>query len=464
MNRSKNRMLTLLAILMIMFLALALYLAYFELVKAPNLRKNPLNMRNWVDESKFGRGKFLDRNGEVLVNTEKNKDGKYVRYAKYPYLYSHTIGYNSVKYGKSGLEKVLNNDLLNLGQDNPIAELRGKVLNPGQGNDIMLTIDHKLQKKAYELLKGSKGAVVCLNPKNGDVYAMVSRPSFSVEDLEENWESLTQNTEGVFVNRAIQGIYPPGSTIKALSSMAIIEAGVDRNYVDTGTITVEGKPYKNASGKVNGKLDLEKALVKSSNVYFVAKSLASGPQVFKDVFDNFAFNKKIPFELDVKTSHSEFQWGMDKNELALESFGQGKMTVSPPHLAMAYGAIANQGNMMRAHIVKKVVSPSGSVVKDNEGELLEKLSSLNAQTVSDYLESCASSYGADRISGIKMCGKTGTAESAKASTHAWFAGFAPAQNPDFVVVVVLEDDGRLGVKAAMPIGAKLVNYWFSLNN
>ncbi len=464
MNRSKNRMLTLLAILIIIFLGLALYLAYFELVKAPELRKHSLNMRNWVDESKFGRGMFMDRNGEVLVNTEKNKDGKYKRYSKYPYLYSHTIGYNSVKYGKSGLEKVLNSDLLNLGQDNPIAELRGKVLNPGQGNDIMLTIDHKLQKKAYDLLKGSKGAVVCLNPKNGDIYAMVSRPSFSVEDLEENWESLTQNNEGVFVNRAIQGVYPPGSTIKAISSMAILEAGVDQNYEDKGTVTVEGRSYKNASGKINGKLDLEKALIKSSNVYFVAKSLESGPQVFKDVFSKFAFNKKIPFELDVKTSHSEFQGGMDKNEQALESFGQGKMTLSPLHLAMAYGAIANEGTMMKPHIVKKIVSPGGSVLRETGEEIFERLNSLNTRIVAKYLRSCASSYGTDRLSQVKMAGKTGTAESAKGSTHAWFAGFAPAQDPDFVVVVVLEDDGRLGVKAAMPIGAKLVNYWFSQND
>lgn len=464
MNRSKNRMLSLLAVLIIIFLALALYLAYFELFKAQSLRQNSLNMRNWVDESKFGRGRFLDRNGEVLVESEKKKDGKYKRYSNYPYYYSHIIGYNSVKYGKSGLEKILNKDLLNLGQDNAIAELRGKVLNPGRGNDVRLTIDNRLQKKAYNLIKKSKGAIVCLNPKTGEIYSMVSAPSFSVENLDSDWENLVQNTEGVFVNRAIKGIYPPGSTIKVISAISILRSAIDTQYNDRGKTTVEGRVYKNSTHKGNGRIGLEKALIKSSNVYFVDKAIEAGPGVFKEVFSEFGFNKKIPFELDVRTSKAEFTYGMDKNAFASQSFGQGNMLVTPLHLAMSYGAIANHGKMMKPYILKEILSPSGSAIKKNEQGIFSSTDQRNSETICEYLRSCAISYRTDSISGVKMAGKTGTAETANNTSHAWFAGYAPYNDPDFVVVVVLEEDGRLAIKAAMPMAAKLVNYWFSIKN
>ena len=121
MKRSKRRLALVVGLFLVLFLGLVLYLVFFQLVKAPDLRANALNMRNWVDETHFGRGRFYDRNGQELVGREKGEDGTYYRYANHPNMYSHIIGYHSAQYGKTGLEKALNRELLNLSGDNPIA-------------------------------------------------------------------------------------------------------------------------------------------------------------------------------------------------------------------------------------------------------------------------------------------------------------------------------------------------------
>lgn len=461
MKRSRNRMLVLFSIMMVAFLGLALYLAYFEVVKAPDLRAHNLNPRNWVDESHFGRGRFLDRNNRVLVERQKEGDGTYIRYCKYPALYAHLIGYNSDTYGKSGLEKTLNNSLLNLGQDNPIAELRGKVLNEGVGNDVQLTIDHDLQAYTYQLLKGKKGSAVAINPQTGEILAMVSVPSFDLNEVDESWNDLLETEGNVLVNRSINGRYTPGSVLKAISAMALLDAGKAENYEDKGKTVISGYSIENYEGKAYGDIGLREALIHSSNTYFADLSQKAGPEAFGRIFEDFHFNKEIPFDLKVTTSRAPFTSGMDPTLLAANSFGQGKITISPLHLAMAYGAIGNEGVMMAPTLVKSIISPNGGHLRDAKSKILQSLDKKNAGIVAEDLHDTAQANGAQDQVSIPIGGKSGTAQIAGGSTNALYCAFAPLDKPTIAICLVLEDDGRMGYQAAQPLVLSMINYWSS---
>lgn len=461
MKRSRNRMLIIFTIMMVAFLGLALYLSYFEIAKAPALRAHQLNPRNWVDESRFGRGRFLDRNGEVLVEREKREDGSYARYCLYPSLYAHIIGYNSETYGKSGLEKAYNGSLLNLGQDNPIAELRGKVLNEGVGNDIQLTIDQNLQAYTYSLLEGKKGSAVAINPQTGEVLAMVSLPSFNLNKVDESWNELLERDGNVLVNRAINGQYTPGSVLKAVSAMALLNAGDADTYEDKGKTVVSGYEIENYQGKAYGEIGLREALIHSSNTYFADLSQKAGPEAFGQAFQSFQFNREIPFELKITPSHAEFASGMDPTLLAANSFGQGKVTVSPLHLAMAYGAIGNEGVLMAPTLVKSIISPNGGTVRQGKERVLEKLDRAHAKELAQDLHATAQANGAQDQLSVDMAGKSGTAQIGGGSTNALYCAFAPLDKPTIAICLVLEDDGQMGYQAAQPLVLSILNYWFS---
>lgn len=463
MRRSKGSLLTILTVLVGLFLLVALDLTYFEFFKAEKLRNHPQNMRNWVDESLFGRGRFLDRNGFAVVIREKKEDGSFTRYSNSPRMYAHIIGYNSKIYGKTGLEKTLNNDLLNLSNDNPIAALRGQVLQEGVGNDIMLTIDQNLQYQAYLAMADHKGACIAMNPKTGEIYCDISTPSFDTNHLEENWDQLTQSEDAVLFNRAHLGLYPPGSTMKAISAISVLEAGQETTLEDRGMTEINGYKIHNYEDNAYGRLDMRGALVHSSNVYFAEVSQKVSPDIFHKTVNSFYFNRQIPFDMGTAISRAHFAPGMDKTLLAANAFGQGKILATPLNMLMAYSAIGNGGKMMKPYLVKSVLSPQGTPVRSQSPVQLSAINPDYAKIVSDYLHSAARENGVEnRTGGISVAGKSGTAEvQGKKTTDAWYICYGPAKDPDFAICVLLEEDGGTGMDHAMPIAASLMNFWFS---
>lgn len=462
MLRSKKRLSSLLAAIMMMFLGLVLYLTYFQLVEADGLRNHPRNMRNWVDETKFGRGRFLDRSGAVIVEREKQADGSYVRYSNHPNMYSHIIGYNSEKYGKTGLEARYNNYLLNLQGDNPIAKWRGQILSEGIGNDVRLTIDNELQHRAYMALESHRGAAVALDAQTGKVLAMVSLPSFNVNRLEQNWNELIDDENGVLLNRATQGLYEPGSTMKPITAVSLLDSGIDLSYVDEGKTTINGFTYSNYREKAYGAIELREALIHSSNVYFADKSQLVSPTALQQKAEAFYFNNKVTLDIPTEISRINFTDGVDKTTVAANSFGQGNALVSPLNMAMAYQAIANGGRMLRPTLVDAIISPSGHVNELPSGETLSTpMTARQSALLREYLAEVVSENDLEAgISGVQVAGKTGTAETGK-EAHSWFVGFAPAENPQIVIAVVLEHDGRTGAEGAAPIAGRLFDFWFN---
>lgn len=462
MRRSKKRLTFLLFLFLFLFLAMVVYLSYFQVFRASSLRSHPFNMRNWVDESKFGRGLFYDRKGLLLTNRTKKEDGSYARSNKYPNLYSHIIGYNSKQYGKTALEASLNADLLNMNHENALAQLRGQILNEGVGNDVHLTLDHGLQMRAYQLMKGKKGALVAVNPKTGEVLAMISSPSFDTNRLKSEWDDLVQDADGRLFNRACQGLYTPGSVMKALTSYAILEEGIDLSYEDKGTTTIDGYTIGNVNKNAYGKIGMREALMHSSNVYFADKSQQLSEKTLQDTMKRFGFYEKLPFSLPTSICRASFEKGMAKTLKASNAFGQGDVLVNPLTLCMDYAAIANGGKLLQPLLVQSITSPQNSTVRVEETRTLQTLNSEYCRQISSYLKDTARQDGfQDALPNMALCGKTGTAQTKEEKTHSWFCGYGPYEDPELCVTIVLEDANVSGAAGAMPIVSKIFDYWFN---
>lgn len=465
MNKENIRIISVLVILCLLFIGLIGYMSYFQVFKAEAIKNNSYNKRLWINEESIVRGSIEDRNGKVLVYSEK-QDDTIKRYYKYGRLYSHVIGYSYREYGKAGLELAYNNQLLNINENAAINELINIVAPTTIGNNLELTIDHGLQEKTRALLHGKKGAIIVMNPQNGDIYSMVSLPDFDASKLKEEWGDISEDLTSPLLNRAIQGLYAPGSTFKIISSVAALSTNdFVEEYDCVGSTKINGYIFKDYQGKAHGHLDLDHALAYSCNTYFTEKSLTIGKEKLSEVAESFLFNTKIPFDLSVKVSQFPSKENIDNTGIAAASIGQGKVLATPLNMALVVSGIANNGEVMKPILVKNVVSKDGKVLRTNRPEILSKATdSIIANDLKSMMREVVK-IGTGKNASIKnvsVAGKTGTAENASGKSHAWFVGFAPYDDPKLSVVVILEEEGSTGGSSAAPIARDLMIY--GLNN
>ncbi|MCX7711294.1 MAG: penicillin-binding transpeptidase domain-containing protein [Clostridia bacterium] len=458
-----------LIVISILFLSLIIYLTYFELFTKDKVIASSYNRRQFETEEKTLRGSIQDRNGTVLASSALEKEQQ-VR--KYPYgpLYSHVIGYNSKIYGKSLLEAKYNDFLLGLNQISMVFGLRDKLSgNMKTGNNLQLTLDHKLQDKASKLLAGRKGAIVAIQPKTGEILAMVSEPDFDPNDqkLVKNWGKMVESKDAPFLSRAAQGLYNPGSTFKILISAAAVEKGMaDRLFEDKGITVIDGKKFSNFNGEAHGKINLKTALAFSSNTVFSQVGVELGEGTLRDMAGRVGIGKDIGF--DIPVSESIFPYSsMSKTDMASVGIGQGKMMVTPLHMAMIAAGVANEGQMMKPILVSKITTNDGRTIRNQKpSELYNMMSKETAAAVKEMMQEVVEK-GTGRnaaIKGVKVAGKTGTAENEftgreKNREHAWFVAFAPADKPQIAVAVVLEYSGSTGGSIAAPIARDLIAAW-----
>ncbi|MDU6065091.1 MAG: penicillin-binding transpeptidase domain-containing protein, partial [Anaerococcus sp.] len=255
-----KRLIYVLMLFIVMFLLIVLYLVYFQLFRAQTLAENNHNKRNWVNENEIKRGNIYDRNGKVLVYNEKDENGNSIRVYNNGIINSAFTGYNSVQYGKSGLEKTYNNELLNI-SDQPTSKIRDMVEKTGVGNNLNLTIDQTIQEIAFNCLGDHIGSIVVMDPRNGEVLAMVSKPSYDPNTLDQDWNTLIQNNDAPLLNRSSQGAYRPASTMKIVSSDVILRSGINTNFNDTGTVKIQNYDIKNYGDSSYGNVNLRTALI-----------------------------------------------------------------------------------------------------------------------------------------------------------------------------------------------------------
>ncbi|MCX8128720.1 MAG: penicillin-binding transpeptidase domain-containing protein [Clostridia bacterium] len=453
-----------------LFFSLVAYLTYFELFTKGRIVTNSYNRRQWEREDNVLRGSIFDRNGVVLAKSVRVKN-KQERVYPYGDLYAHSIGYNTRVYGRTLVESAYNEYLLDISRLSSVFGMKSRLSDSEKyGNNIYLSLHHKLQLYAKKMMSGRNGAVVAMNPKTGEVLAMVSNPSFDpdTKKLSEKWQELVESQISPFLPRATMGLYTAGSTFKLIISAAALENGLEsRTYDDKGSITIDGKKFSNSGGKAYGRINMEKALAVSSNVVFSQLGVELGERKLRDITKRFGIRQDIPFDIPVNESRFSYD-NMGKADMAAVGIGQGKVLVTPLHMAMITACIANNGVMMKPMLVTRIESHQAKEVKSIRPAVFADrvISRENAYKVRQMMrEVVLNGTGKSAaIKGINVAGKTGTAENELTGKqdnkeHTWFVGFAPAEDPQIAVAVILEYSGGTGGRTAAPIAREVMKQW-----
>lgn len=468
MNKEQKRITRVLFLLTLMFITLIVYLTYFEIFRADEIKTSSYNKRPSEDDYIL-RGSIYDRNENVLAYSTKEDEENQIRHYEYSNLYSHIIGYHHENYGKTGLERTFDSSLTESNLLDDMKNIFFKVLDAfkvnnekipvdkeSEGHSLFLTLDHDLQQYTKNQLGERKGSVVVMNPKNGDILSMVNYPDFNPNNLSNNWESISTDENNPLVNRATEGLYTPGSIYKVITATGALETeGIETEFDCDGEVNIGGFILKDH--RAHGKVNLSEALKVSCNVAFGQIGVQLGEANLRNLSEKFMFNKNIPFDINTKKSRFPVD-NMDKAAIGSTSIGQGELLVTPLNMALMTSAIANDGKMMTPNLVDKIVSADGTIIKQYEPELLSTVTTPEiANSITEMMIGVVDSGTATeaRIKNIKVAGKTGTAQN-PGKDHAWFVAFAPAEDPEIAVSVVLENSGGTGGSNAGPIARNIM--------
>ncbi len=458
----KNRVNIIKYVYLSLFALICLYLLYFNLFESRVISSNSYNRRLRESSENIIRGSIQDKNGEVLVKSTKYKSGVKRKYV-YPRYFSHVIGYSSKNLGSSGLEAYYNKELMS--SSDTIEALRSKINDYYiKGNNIKLTLDRSLQAYAAEQLQGKKGAVVVLRPDTGEILAMVSKPDFDPSNIQNDWESLIKDKKSPLLNRAVEGLYAPGSIFKLVVTSSILKNNLqDREIECTGEVNIGGYVIKDNDNKAHGKVKLEDALKYSCNSYFIRQGLQLGYSSINNEAARFRLNKNI--QADIQISESVFPNKTDDSNVAQQSIGQGEVLMTPMHAALMAAAIANKGIMMQPYVVSSITDGEGKTIKDYKPKQLgQVMDETTAEKMKDLMVEVVKSGTGTRakVSKVLVAGKTGTAEvGGDQKSHAWFVGFAPADQPRVAIAVMIENGGGGGSTAA-PIASRVLKKALSI--
>jgi penicillin-binding protein 2 len=346
---------------------------------------------------------------------------------------------------------------------------------PVPGKDLYLNIDAELSRVAFEALEGEKGAVVASEAKTGAILVLVSSPSFDPEKITP--EILTDKNQPMF-NRAVAGLYPPGSTFKIVSATAGLEEGKineGTTYVDTGEIRVGSYVYKNwyftQYGKTEGEINVVGALKRSTDTFFYKLGEWVGPTKLADWAKAFGFGKPTGIDLPAEAvgrvpDPSSGQWFLGNTYHF--AIGQGDLLVTPLQVNVMTSIVANGGKVCKPVIVK-IQNPKSKIQNDNLKFKIEECKNLQLKPETLRLvkegmrQACApggTAFPLFNFQPVVAC-KTGTAEFGDPAhrTHAWLTAFAPADDPQIVVTALVEAGGE-GSRVATPIVKKVLEEWF----
>ncbi len=448
------------------FFILSLGLVYWQGAQADTLLENPANKRLILMENRVTRGGIFDRNGEIIAQT-KTTNGKKARvYAKDAEMFEPLLGYSSVTLGSSGIEGSSADWLLGVKNATPTQAIQQLFALPRNGDDVVLTLDSRLQSLAYNALKGKLGAAVAIDPRTGEVLALVSQPSFSPTTLEETWKTINEQTGSPLRNHAFS-LFPPGSVMKVVTSAALFRSGINTTdlYESKGSAVINGQTITEQNGKAFGWVNYNMALADSCNAYFATFGVQAGDKTFLSTTKGFGFGQKIPFEFNVPTSSitnaakPKLPATLSTNLLAASAFGQGEVLVSPFHMALVAAGIANHGVIMTPHLIERVLDPTQTIAFEQKPQpWLNALNKEEADKITSAMVSAVNDGTAapGAIPGVQVAAKTGSAEHpGEGKTHAWFIAFAPAEAPRIAVAVLVENGGT-GGGAAAPIARQIM--------
>lgn len=417
------------------------------------------NRRRNVAGQQVLRGPILDRRGMVLAAPHPGSIWK----RRYPLGAAavHPLGYYHPRYGITAVERVCDGVLSGIIQDKETLakSILGK--RAEQGESITLTLDSRLQKKAYQLLKNRRGAVVVMNPQNGELLALVSSPGFDPTKPER---AMTNTKGKPLFNRAVQGRYPPGSTFKIVTAGAALNKGISPIYncpaggfiAGFGRKAIRDSEYYSSKRKGRkwkgwGKINMKEAMVHSSNVYFSQLGANCTAALLKQTMQNIHLGQEIEYMTgssgSLKCVAGEMPSLKSKWNRAQSAIGQGDLLVTPLHVACYTAAAANRGSLYAPKL--NAATPSK--------KLSQPFTPAAAYTLKVMLRDVVK-RGTGRnvdLLGLDVCGKTGTAQVNNGKDHSWFTCFAPFSKPEIVVTVLIENGGY-GAVAALPVAKDIL--------
>lgn len=423
--------------------------------------------------------------GEI-TRSELERVREQAEYSEHPYRMGQLVGKNGIelKYeqdlrGKAGVKFV---EVDVLGREiRELPELAGNA--PIPGKNLYMTIDARLQSHLEEMMEGRKGAAVILDPRNGDVLAILSMPDFDPELFaspltRDIWDELINHPEKPLYNRACLSLYPPGSTYKLVLAAAGLETGritLNESITCKGAYRLGRRIFKCWKPEGHGTVTLLDAIQGSCNVYFYQKGLDVGLENWAKYSRIFRFGTKTGIDLPNESAglvpdkdyfdSTYGERGWTRGLVLNLSVGQGDLLTTP--LQMAYFAmiLANEGVAYKPNLVKKIVDrASGRVTLSQPKKIaIEGISPATYGLIKEGMYLVVNEPGgtgrAASVRGIDVCGKTGTAQNPHGESHAWFIGFAPRENPEVAFCIMVENGGGGGAVAA-PIAGKLLSQYF----
>lgn len=454
-----------------LFAAMTVYFLVYTNRNSKKLFENDYNKREEALLEKNVRGKIYAASGEVLAETIQDQDGNDVRSYPYKNLFSHIVGYTYK--GGSGVEQLQNYNLMHSDislSDKASYDAAGERY---PADDVYTTLDLALQQAASDALGDNRGAVIVTEVDTGNILCMVSKPDFDPNDIEAEWEQLGADTDsGTLVNRVTQGLYAPGSTFKIFDAIELMDEdmaaanafsynciGYDNNFT-----LEDGQPIHCYHWTAHGTVSLEKAFAKSCNCAFVNIGNSLNRDSFCTLLNNMMFGEALPYDLPSGTSSYTLTADTTKEDVTQLSIGQGSTLMTPMHLNMITAAIANGGTVHKDQIIASVKTGTGSTLSETKPEDYRTVMTAEvAAKMREMMRDVIAEGTATKLSSrpYNPCGKTGSAEivTGESTSHAWFTGFAPEENPEIAITVIVEGAGTGGV-SAVPVVRSVLDEYF----
>lgn len=469
-------------LMLLMFLALFASTSWIQVVQAETLSDNGRNTRALYDSYRVQRGSILVSGAAIASSVPSSDVFSWQRVYTDADMWAPVTGWINPALGSStGIEQAMNQELSGTAGSQFLARIEQIVSGqPQRGSNVALTLDAVIQKAAYDALGDLQGAVIAIEPSTGRVLALVTSPSFDTNTLaahdsgavNDEYDRLDADPLHPLFDRAIGGdLNPPGSTFKLVVASAALSSGT---YTPQSTLPNPAQyqlpqstsVVNNASGGTCGPGDvvtIADALRLSCNIPMAELAVELGDDAIRQEADKYGFNSR--FSLPLTSTASSYPRALDDPQTALTGFGQGQVTATPLQMAMVSAGIANGGVVMNPRMVDEVIAPDLSVQQtfdDTEfgraldQDIAEEMVQMMVANVSDGAASGA------RMDGVDVAGKTGTAENGDTKPYSlWFTGFAPADDPQVAVAVVVENGGGQGQSGsgntvAAPIAKKVM--------
>lgn len=446
-------------------------ITYIQVIKASEYQDMPSN-NHTINKARFiKRGSIITADGLTLAESIQQADGTYARSYPNGNLAAHVVGYYSQQYGTMGIENT-QNDTLTGSKDysswqNALNSLAG-ISEPG--NSVQLTIDSRIQRAAEQALAGRVGAIVALDPRSGAVLAWASAPTFDNTNIQAAIEAANASggADTSMYDRATLALYTPGSTFKVLTLASALENGLatlDTIYDSPGRMEIGGADVVSIGERGHGKISLAKAFALSSNTVFGQVADGLGAEKLVATARAFGYGQQLGLDFTTAASVMPNPEEMTEWELAWAGAGQpvGQGHTPGPQATVMQNAlmaatIANNGIAMNPYVVSQILAPDGTVLKTTRGHSLgQAVGSGTAEQVKqamlDVVQNGTGSAAA--IAGVKVAGKTGTAETNNPNANSTFVGFAPYDTPTVAIAVVIEQNAK-GEETAAAVGGQVL--------